>query len=321
MTESNKPYKILCVGDLVADVFASPLSRLPQPGEQVLSETIAVYPGGNALNTAIALGRLGEQAAIAGSIGDDALGGLLINTIQEFGVDVSGVHREPNGNTASTIIIRAEGEDRRFVHSLGVAGNYTGEQISNDLIPQNGVVLIGGYLKLGAWDDDVLASFMQSAQQKGCQVVLNICLAKGSGVDSKRCLQLMKHVDIFVLNEDEAIEISGEHELIKQAQAIRQSGAKVVVITNGANGLFADNGDTQIDMGVFQVPLVDPSGCGDCFNAGLVAALLRGWDLRKVLEFGSAVGALGATALGCTNGVPAFEEVERFIRDKGMNLI
>ena len=63
--------RILCVGDMVADIFSSPLARLPEPGELVLSDKIAVFPGGNALNTAIALRRLGEDVAVAGSIGND----------------------------------------------------------------------------------------------------------------------------------------------------------------------------------------------------------------------------------------------------------
>ncbi len=315
MSPSLLPYRILCVGDLVADIFASPVGRLPEPGEQVLTEKIAVFPGGNALNTAIALRRLGDQVAIAGSIGDDALGDLLLGSIRELGLDVTGVYREPEETTASTFILRAEGEDRRFVHALGVAAGFTGNHISTDLIPSDGVVLVGGYLKLGAWDDEILAEFLTSAQKKNCRVVLNVCLAKGSGVDPKRCLKLLEHVDVFVVNEDEARVITEETSLVRQAHVIRESGARVAVITRGSRGLLADDGHSTIEMGVFRVPLVDPSGCGDCFNAGLVAALVRGWELPRVLEFASAVGALGATALGCTNGVPVFAEVERFLEE------
>ena len=76
--------QILCIGDMVADIFASPLKRLPEPGELVLTEDIAVYPGGNALNTAIALRRIGEPVAIAGSVGDDALGRLLLDQLEPW---------------------------------------------------------------------------------------------------------------------------------------------------------------------------------------------------------------------------------------------
>ena len=64
----------------------------------------------------------------------------------------------------------------------------------------------------------------------------------------------------------------------------------------GGQGLYADDGERTIEMGAFSMPQVDPSGCGDCLTAGWVAGLLRAWDLVRVLEFGSAVGALGATA-------------------------
>jgi sugar/nucleoside kinase (ribokinase family) len=315
MDTSQNPKRILCVGDMVADIFASPLARLPEPGELVLTERITVFPGGNALNTAVALRRLGEQVAVAGSIGDDALGRLLLDQIQTQGLDVRGVRREPGGRTASTFILRAEGEDRRFIHSLGVAATFSGEHVSPDLIPDNGVMLVGGYLKLGAWDDNVLADLMRCARQRNCTVVLNICIAQDSGVDSCRCLSLLEHVDVFVPNEDEARILTGETVPARQAKALHRAGARVVVITRGEQGLYADDGERTIDMGIFHVPLVDPSGCGDCFNAGLIAGLLRGWDTIHALEFASAVGAIGATALGCTDGVPSFATVEHFLKE------
>ncbi len=320
MKTSQKPAKILCVGDLVADIFASPLARLPEPGELVLTERIAVFPGGNALNTAVALRRLGQQVAIAGSVGDDALGRLLLDQMHTLGLDISGVRQEPEGRTASTFIVRAEGEDRRFIHSLGVAATFSGEHVSSELVPEKGLMLVGGYLKLGAWDDEVLVHLMRCARQRNCTVVLNICIAQGSGVDPRRCLPLLEHVDVFVPNEDEARILTGETTPARQAKTLRRAGARVAVITRGERGLYADDGEHAVDMGVFRVPLVDPSGCGDCFTAGLIAALMRGWDLIRVLEFGSAVGAIGATALGCTDGVPSFDEVERFIQENRLKI-
>jgi sugar/nucleoside kinase (ribokinase family) len=280
----------------------------------MLTEKIAVFPGGNALNTAVALRRLGKQVAIAGSVGDDALGRLLLGQMQTLGLDVRGVRCEPEGRTASTFIVRAEGEDRRFIHSLGVAAAFNGEHVSTERIPENGIMLVGGYLKLGAWDDEVLAHLMRSARQRNCKVVLNICIAQDSGIDSKRCLPLLQDVDVFVPNEDEARVLTDETNPARQAKALRQAGARAAVITRGDQGLYADDGNHTVEMGVFQVPLVDPSGCGDCFTAGLIAALSRSWDIVRALEFGSAVGAIGATVLGCTDGVPSFDEVERFIQ-------
>lgn len=321
MSTSKNIKNILCVGDMCADIFSSPLQRLPEPGELGLTEEIAIYPGGNALNTAIALRRLGESVAIAGSVGDDALGRMLLNQLQSSGLDIHGVRLEPNGQTASTFIFRIQGEDRRFIHSLGVAAEFTGKYVSTDLLPDNGIVLIGGYLKLGAWNDKVLANLLYEARQRNCRTVFNVCIAQDSGVDPSRCLGLLEHVDVFVPNEDEARVITGQTSLANQAKALRRAGARTVVITRGQQGLYADDGVQTIEMGIFQVPMVDPSGCGDCFTAGLVAAQTRDWDLVSILKFASAVGALGATALGCTSGVPSFAEVERFIKQNNVKVI
>jgi len=318
---SKNVKKILCIGDMVADIFASPLTRLPEPGEHLLTDEIAVYPGGNALNTAIALRRMGEPVAIAGSVGDDALGKLLLNQLHSLGLDVRGVRREQQGQTASTFILRIQGEDRRFIHAPGVGAEFSGEHVSMDFLPDNGIVLVGGYLKLGAWNDEALANLLYQAHQRNCRIVFNVCISQGSGVDPSRCLRLLEHVDVFVPNEDEARIITGETTLASQAKVLRRAGARTVVITRGQQGLYADDGVRTVEMGVFRVPMVDPSGCGDCFTAGIVAAQGRDWDMVRMLEFASAVGALGATALGCTSGVPSFAEVERFIKENHVKII
>jgi sugar/nucleoside kinase (ribokinase family) len=197
---------------------------------------------------------------------------------------------------------------------LGVGASFTGEHVSPDLIPEDGVVLIGGYLKLPAWNDDVLIHLLRRARDRNSLIVLNVCLVRDSGVDPKRCLRLLEYVDVFVPNDDEAGVLTGETKPARQAQKLRQAGARVVIITRGQEGLYAEDGQCTIDMGAFEVAMLDPSGCGDCFTTGLLAALRRGWDMVRTLKFGSALGALGATAVGCTNGVPSFKEVERFVQ-------
>jgi sugar/nucleoside kinase (ribokinase family) len=239
---------------------------------------------------------------------------LLFDQLQALGLDVRGVRREAGGTTASTFILRVEGEDRRLISALGAGTGFTGEHVSPDLIPDNGIVLVGGYLKMPAWNDEVPMDLFRQARRRNSQVVLNVWVVQNSSVDPRRCLRLLEYVGVFVPNEDEARIISGETTLARQAQVLRRAGARLAVITRGLGGLYANDGEQTVTMGAFPVPVVDPSGCGDCFTAGLLAALRRGLGTVPMLKFGSAVGALGATALGCTNGVPSFRAVEEFLR-------
>lgn len=315
VTAVTSKHRVLCIGDMTADVLASPMSKLPRPGEVSMTERIVFCPGGNALNAAIALRRLGESVRFVGSLGDDAFGDLLMAQLGTLGLDLRDVRREPGCATPTTLVYRAQGEDRRYIGALGAAARFTGESIAPETVPEDGVLLAAGYLKLLAWNDDALAELFHCARQRRCQVVLNVCLPCEGRVGAERCLRLLPQVDAFVLNEDEARVLTGKSEPLAQANGLCSAGARRVIVTRGTLGLYAQDESGAIEMGAFTVPLVDPSGCGDCFNAGLIAGLLRRGDLLATLRLASAVGALAATALGCTNGVPSLAEVERFLRE------
>lgn len=305
--------RVLCVGDMAADIFADVMSAVPEPGELCLTNRIAIFPGGNALNTAVALSRLGEAVSFFGSIGDDALGDLVLTQLAELGLNLQGVCRETGTATPATIIFRADGEDRRFIHALGAGDRFTGEKVPWDLVPEHGLVLAAGFLKLRAWSDHALMHLFREARRRHSITVLNVCIPSHAQVNGSRCLGLLPEVDVFVLNEDEAHLLTGEHELAAQMRILRRAGAGTVIITRGPRGLYGEKGSCAIEMNAFRVPMVDPSGCGDCFTAGLIYGLVRRWDLEPTLRFASAVGALGATALGCTTGVPSAREVEQFL--------
>lgn len=286
----------------------------------MLAERIACFPGGNALNAAVALQRLGVPVSFVGAVGDDPFGDLLLSQLERIGLSLRSVRRERGRTTPATLVYREDGEDRRFIHALGDAGLLTGTDVPLELVPEGGVVLVGGYLKSAEWSDGVLLDILRHAESRGSSTVLNVCIPRQGKVESNRCLRLLRHVDVFLPNEDEARALTGETDAAAQARVFREAGADLAIITRGAQGLYADDGRQAIRMGAYSVPVVDPSGCGDCFAGGIAAALLRKWETVRLLAFASAVGAFSATALGCTSGVPRLEEVERFVEANSLDI-
>jgi len=75
----------------------------------------------------------------------------------------------------------------------------------------------------------------------------------------------------------------------------------------------AGSADGVIELPALRVEVVEPSGAGDAFAAGLVCGLLEGWELPRSLEFASMMGASACTRLGCTAGLPTRAEADAYL--------
>lgn len=94
---------------------------------------------------------------------------------------------------------------------------------------------------------------------------------------------------------------------------MREAGAAALVVTMGAEGSFLVDDEHSLHVQAPRVEVVDGSGAGDAFTAGLIAGHLQGWDVERSLRFASVIGASACTKLGCTAGVFDRSEAERVL--------
>jgi sugar/nucleoside kinase (ribokinase family) len=130
-----------------------------------------------------------------------------------------------------------------------------------------------------------------------------------ASVDDLR--RILPNVDFFLPNYDEARDLTGEHDPERQAAFFNDAGVETVIITMGAEGLVARTATGSRHVAAPTVDVVDGSGAGDAFSAGLIVGILEGWPLDRSLGFASEVGAFACTALGCTDGIPDRELVTK----------
>ncbi|MFA4988140.1 MAG: PfkB family carbohydrate kinase [Candidatus Omnitrophota bacterium] len=118
-------------------------------------------------------------------------------------------------------------------------------------------------------------------------------------IDCKKgkLLKLLKRVDIYVANDQEARELSGENNLFKAARALRGYGARMVLIKKGENGVFFQGDDFVLSLPAYPVEkVVDPTGAGDTFAGGFMGYLSRaGRVSRPVLKKALAYGTVAAS--------------------------
>ena len=298
----------------MADIFVPPLERLPEEGELLATDEFLIQPGGCAVNTAVALARLGLRAGVCGCVGADPFGELVRHDLETRGIDTSGLRAVSGHGTSKTVIIPVVGEDRRFIHTFGANAQMTAEDISSAELEQASAVYVGGYLLLQSLLQDELAERLRLARSRATPVVLDVAVPAGRpelSLDSVRAL--LPLADYFVPNDDEARALTGESDPHRQAQALLDCGAGVVVIKMGERGAYARTPELALEVPAPPVEVVEPSGAGDAFAAGLLVGILEGWDLSRTIRFASVVGGSACTALGCTAGVFTRDEVERFL--------
>jgi sugar/nucleoside kinase (ribokinase family) len=120
-------------------------------------------------------------------------------------------------------------------------------------------------------------------------------------------------VDYLLPNIDEARAFTGLQDPFDQIAALRGRGARTVIVTNGDAGSCAGDGAGCWQADACRCDAIDPSGSGDAFAAGVIAGIMRGWNVPQMLRFGSVLGASAARALGTTAGVFRAEEADAFL--------
>ncbi len=279
-------------------------ARPPVMGETILGKSMQFVPGGKGANQAVALARLGAEVSLIGSVGKDFFADELVNSLESAGVDKTAVKTIESSSTGTAFILLTE-EENSIVVVPGANAYCTKEDIDAhiDMIKQADFVLLQMEIPL-----ETVCYVSQVAKRLGKTVILNPAPAQ------KLPGELLACIDYLTPNETElAILADGEPELEKGIDALLAQGVRTVITTLGAEGVaYKTSGQALQRVGSYRVPVVDTTGAGDAFNAGLTYALGIGKPQAEVIAFANKVAALAVSKFGAQLGMPTLEEVLRF---------
>jgi sugar/nucleoside kinase (ribokinase family) len=300
---------VACAGLIVADVFVPVLDRVPEPGSIVTVDGFLRDAGGCAANTATTLARLGIATALVATVGADAPGEWLLSDLAAKGVDVRGV-ASVAAPTSETIILPVAGDDRRYVHVPGANAALAAVDVARGARGA-AVLAVGGFLALPALVPVELATVFKEARTAGTRIVLDVVVPDDARDSADAVRTVLPFVDWFVPNDDEARRLTGADDPVDQAAVLLDWGCSAVVITRGkAGALYADEVQA-LRVHPLLVEVVDGSGAGDAFTAGLIAGLVHGWPVERILRFAAAVGGSATRGLGCTTTVFTDDEARQ----------
>ncbi len=310
----------LSVGVVVADHLCSPIAKLPRPGELVICDSLPLSIGGCAANAAMDLARVGVSVGIVGGVGKDVFGRFVSETLQNARVETSDLRHHAHIGTAGTLIVNVTGEDRRFIHSRGANAVLQVSDIPIARVREAKVLYVGGYLLLPAMEQHgELAWLFAQARSAGVITVLDVVLP-GQQDHWSKLRSVLAETDVFLPNDDEAKEITGLDDPVKQADRFLNAGAKTVVITCGGRGTIVATEGQRLHANTYPCNFVGGTGAGDAFDAGYIAGLLAGEDIEGCLRWGSALGASCVRSVSATESVFTRAEAIEFMQQHELKI-
>jgi sugar/nucleoside kinase (ribokinase family) len=306
--------KITVLGACILDVLGRPVEAIP-PGQGSARLTeIKATAAGTAAGSAVDLAKLGARVRVIGALGDDLLGDIVTAAMARHGVETGGLVRKNGVQTSATILpIRPNGE-RPALHVPGATRMFTRADIDLRHLAGSRALLIGAPDALAGMTGEELAEVAKAAKECGALVAVDV-LHPGRPQDLKRLAPLLAQTDWFLPNADQLLALTGRADLAVAIADLLALGTDGVAVTLGADGCLVASGrnPAPVALPALPVDVVDTTGCGDGFTAGMLAGLLLGADPIDAAWIGIACGSLVATGLGSDAGIVSMEQVLEFL--------
>ena len=261
---------IVACGEALIDLFL-----YDRKGTHIKAEAVA---GGSPFNVAIGLARLGQQVAFCGGLSTDSFGEFLSSILKSEGVDLTYAVRTPRLSTLSVVSTDAAGHARYSFHGEAAADRFVTPADLAFALPADVQALSFGSYTLAV--EPVASAYLSLAQREAARRVVSIdpnirptVIGDLSGYD-RHLERFLRHATIVKVSEEDLELVFGSNpDIPRIAREWMRLGPPLIVVTCGARGAVAFNGNTRIDCPGRAIKVIDTVGAGDSFHAALLASL------------------------------------------------
>ncbi|PSV48653.1 aminoimidazole riboside kinase [Photobacterium indicum] len=307
------------------------MSRVWVTGDAVVdlipdsSNTLLKCPGGAPANVAVAISRLGGNAAFFGRIGNDPFGHFMAMTLSDEQVDTHYLVKDDNQRTSTVLVDLDEDGERTFTFMVKPsADQFT--QVKD--IPE---------FTAGEWLHVCSIALANEPSRSSTLTALKKVKAAGGYISfdpnlrdevwnnpaeiKSVVLDAIQLADVVKFSEEELAFLTDTNSIAEGLDVIGSFGNKLVLVTQGAKGVLIDvDGVRELVSGTAVKP-VDTTGAGDAFVGGLLAKLSQTseWQststIQAAIMWANACGALATTQKGAMSALPTEKELSDFINN------
>jgi len=294
--------KVLVLGSINID-FVSFVSRYPQPGETLVSNDFGIFQGGKGANQAIALAKLDIPTLMLGKVGKDILSDFALSSLQENGVDITGISKSQKSSTGSASIwVNAQGQN-----SIVIYPGANGEVDENFIIQHEELFDDASWL-LTQFEiplNSILLS-LKLAKKHGLKTVMDPAPVKKINNDD-----IWGFVDYLLPNEIELKELTNTDNVLKAIRILKSRGVKEVIVKLGKQGAgYEDKGTLNLFPAVPVEQVVDTTGAGDCFIAGFLYGMLQQEDIAQAIQVANLTASYSIQKKGAAISFPKKSEID-----------
>lgn len=295
-------FDVTIAGELNLDLILYGLPEQLQPERELLADRMMLTLGSSSAIVAHNLSALGSRVGFQSRIGDDPLGAIALERLQQSGVDTSKVRRVPGVITTGLTVILHHQAWRNILTYSGTIAELTWNDLDLDYLADSRHFHLSSYYLHRALLPRI-GELFKYLKSRG----LTISLDTNDDPDDRwqgNLQDVLRYVDVFLPNEREACKAASTDDL--EVAVARLSGiVPLLVVKLGRKGALAQQGKERFTSPAKVVEAVDTVGAGDSFDAGFLHEYVRGAKIETCLASGNVAGALSTTRPG---GTEAFRD-------------
>ncbi len=309
--------EIWTMGEMLVEIMR-PRTGLPLSAP---AEFLGPYPSGAPAIFIDTVARLGHSAGIIGGVAKDDFGDCILERLRTDGVDLRFVERIPERATAVAFVTYFQDGSRKFIFHID------GTPAAMRRFPAAAASgnpaffhVMGCSLMINEPFREEIFKAVESFHQCGARICFdpNIrpeLLGGRNLMDVVR--PVMERAAVLLPGEAELRLLSGEQDSVKAVKRLFESPVlELVVLKRGKQGATIFSREKTIEIPAVRIQEVDPTGAGDCFDAGFLCGLVEGKSLEECGKIAAAAGALNAAAFGPMEGRISPDAIQELLQEK-----
>ena len=317
----NGAATVFVLGDLNVDLGLD-IGAFPPPGGDAVAHRQRLGFGGSAANTALVMHRLGVPATLLSCVGADTWGDYSIEQVTHAGIDATHIVRDTGQPTSLNVVAVTPDGERTMLAYRGASGRYSADFLPTDGLARARHLHVSGYALLDEPQRSAAFRAAELVRAGGGTVSLDVPVDPVTAVP-EILWRFLAFVDAVVIGSPEAQKLAALGDDPSAAGALAAHGVPLVAIKQGADGSLLLRDGTLLHVPAHRVEVLDTTGAGDSYCAGLVVGLLaREPDLHVLGGLANACGtaAVGRTGAGLNlPGRDSVRDVARLNRDQAQN--